>query len=51
MLVCGRDEPGQPVWDYLRANVDTLTRVDVLGSVGVISEAVADDALTAARGR
>lgn len=51
VLVRSRDELGQPVWDHLRANVDTLTRVDVLGGTGVISDEVADDAVTAARGR
>lgn len=51
LLVATEDLLGDDLRSYIRAQFDTLSEIDVLGGPGVISQAVADDAVAAARGR
>jgi putative cell wall-binding protein len=51
LLVAGPRAIGDNVRAFLSEHVETLATVDVLGGEGVISEAVAEDAVQAARGR
>lgn len=51
LLVTGHEVLGDDLRRFLKEHVETLTTVDVLGGIDTISEAVADDAEEAARGR
>jgi lactocepin len=50
LLTQSRDELGSEARDFITARVESIGKVDVLGGTGVISDAVANDAVAAARG-